>query len=119
MADKTPNSQARVRHDLIWVITVTLVCSTLWVLVDAFDELYERTRAWEKWELDEVFPSIFVLALCLIWFLYRRWRDADAVSERKQAEEALRQEKEKSESLLLNVLPRPIANRLKQGAGTR
>ena len=40
------------------------------------------------------------------------------ITERKQAEEALRQEKEKSESLLLNILPRPIANQLKQGPGT-
>ncbi|HAA29261.1 MAG TPA: hypothetical protein DCE56_18110 [Cyanobacteria bacterium UBA8553] len=36
------------------------------------------------------------------------------ITERKQAEEALRIEQEKSERLLLNILPKLIANRLKQ-----
>jgi adenylate cyclase len=40
-----------------------------------------------------------------------------AINERKKAEVALRQEKEKSESLLLNILPQPIAEQLKQTPG--
>ncbi|MFB2939375.1 adenylate/guanylate cyclase domain-containing protein [Aerosakkonemataceae cyanobacterium BLCC-F154] len=36
------------------------------------------------------------------------------ISDRKQAEAELRLEKERSEQLLLNILPEPIANRLKQ-----
>lgn len=36
------------------------------------------------------------------------------ITDRKQAEEALRLEQDKSERLLLNILPRLIANRLKQ-----
>ncbi len=36
------------------------------------------------------------------------------ITKRKQAEEALRIEQEKSERLLLNILPQPIAERLKQ-----
>jgi class 3 adenylate cyclase len=36
------------------------------------------------------------------------------ITARKQAEEALRIEQEKSELLLLNILPKPIADRLKQ-----
>lgn len=36
------------------------------------------------------------------------------ITERKKAEEALRTEQEKSERLLLNILPKLIANRLKQ-----
>ena len=39
------------------------------------------------------------------------------ITERKQAEEALHAEKEKSESLLLNILPFPIAQRLKEEQG--
>ncbi len=39
------------------------------------------------------------------------------ISDRKKAEEALRLEQEKSEQLLLNVLPEPIANQLKQNPG--
>ncbi len=37
------------------------------------------------------------------------------ISDRKQAEKALRTEREKSERLLLNILPKPIAERLKDG----
>jgi PAS domain S-box-containing protein len=36
------------------------------------------------------------------------------ITARKQAEEALRIEREKAEDLLLNILPKPIADRLKQ-----
>lgn len=36
------------------------------------------------------------------------------ISDRKKAEEALRLEQQKSEQLLLNILPEPIANQLKQ-----
>ncbi|HEY9666668.1 MAG TPA: adenylate/guanylate cyclase domain-containing protein, partial [Coleofasciculaceae cyanobacterium] len=39
------------------------------------------------------------------------------ISDRKKAEEALRLEQEKSERLLLNILPEPIANQLKQNPG--
>ncbi|NJO43584.1 MAG: PAS domain S-box protein [Cyanobacteria bacterium CRU_2_1] len=38
--------------------------------------------------------------------------------QRKRAEVALRQEQERTESLLRNILPEPIADRLKQGEGT-
>jgi PAS domain S-box-containing protein len=37
------------------------------------------------------------------------------ITERKIAEEALQAEREKSEKLLLNILPQPIAEKLKQG----
>jgi urea ABC transporter urea binding protein len=36
------------------------------------------------------------------------------ISDRKMAEEALRREQQKSDQLLLNILPEPIANQLKQ-----
>jgi adenylate cyclase len=39
----------------------------------------------------------------------------DEIAQRKQAEEILRTEQEKSERLLLNILPEMIADRLKQG----
>lgn len=39
------------------------------------------------------------------------------ITERKQAEEAIRLEKEKSEQLLLNILPGAIADRLKEDRG--
>jgi class 3 adenylate cyclase len=43
---------------------------------------------------------------------------AGVVAEREQARLALQEEKEKSEQLLLNILPLPIATRLKQGRST-
>jgi class 3 adenylate cyclase len=53
----------------------------------------------------------------IIAFIQTFYQVYHAITERKQAEAALRLEKEKSESLLLNILPKTIAEQLKKQPG--
>lgn len=65
--------------------------------------------------------SVFPVEVHAMGFIYRGQPHMMSVirdiTERKQAEEALHAEKEKSERLLLNILPSAIAHRLKEDQG--
>jgi PAS domain S-box-containing protein len=70
---------------------------------------HEQTGNARKWSLEE---ENFASYLAYMASLAMEARD------RKQAQEALRLEREKAERLLLNILPEPIAQRLKQEQGS-
>ena len=61
-----------------------------------------RPIAPEKQRLDSTYAAVII----------------EDITERKQIEQALHNEREKSEQLLLNVLPKPIAERLKDNTQT-
>ena len=45
------------------------------ISIDFIEVIFEATRAYEDWELDEVLAAIPPLVLVAAWFSYRRWRE--------------------------------------------
>ena len=59
--------------------------------LDAFEWLYQFSRAHEDWELDEVVSASLTLVVALAWFSFRRWREARReTAAREKAEANLR-----------------------------
>jgi two-component system, NarL family, sensor histidine kinase UhpB len=76
------------RRDLIIVALITLATGGLAILFEISERVYAATRRWESLQLDEVPPMLFALALCLAWFAWRRYREANAAVEVRRAIEA-------------------------------
>ncbi len=77
-----------VKKDLVLVAAVTLIFLGLCIQFDLYERMTEYTRFFEKYEFDEFFPIILVLAICLTWYSFRRARElARDITERKRAEE--------------------------------
>ncbi len=66
----------RVFLDLLIVLIITIVGAIMLAEIDAFERVFDFTRDHEELELDELLLCIPVLAICLSWFSYRRWRDS-------------------------------------------
>lgn len=75
------------RSDLAIVIFVVLVAAVLFTQVELNEWLFARTRAWEPMQLDELPAVLVVLATCLSWFAWRRYREARAELGKRQAAE--------------------------------
>lgn len=69
-------AKRRTAQDAVLAVIAVFVLFAIFAYVDAFDLLYETTRAHEDWELDEAVLLVFALPLPLAWFAFRRWRDA-------------------------------------------
>src|SRR5215831_8396073 len=86
----TRPSRFRTRRDALVVAGVTLA---VFFAASAFD-LQERiaglTGPLERFQADELVPTLLTLAVALVWFAWRRWRHAaDELALRLAAEEAL------------------------------
>jgi signal transduction histidine kinase len=78
------------RADLAIVVLVVLVAAGLFAQVELNEWLFARTRKWEALQVDEAPAVLLVLATCLIWFAWRRYREARAeLLKRHAAEERL------------------------------
>ena len=76
------------RRDLAVVALVTLCVGALSVYVELSEAMFAVTRRWEVLQLDELPMTLLALTLCLVWFAWRRFRDARAQLGRRQAAEA-------------------------------
>ncbi|MGF6753659.1 histidine kinase [Paraburkholderia sp. GAS42] len=82
--DPLPPSAARngasphstVRRDLACVALITAVAAALCAIFDFGELFYRWTRSAERFQLDELPPTLFVLASGLAWFAWRRYRES-------------------------------------------
>jgi signal transduction histidine kinase len=74
--------------DLVIIALVVLAAAVLFTQVELNEWLFVRTRAWEPLQIDELPAVLVVLATCLSWFAWRRYREARAELMKRQAAEA-------------------------------
>lgn len=75
------------RGDLVIVAFVVLVAAVLFTRVELNEWLFAWTRQWEALQIDEAPAVLVVLATCLSWFAWRRYREARAELMKRQAAE--------------------------------
>ena len=67
-------SSYRIRNDLVVVVLFTVIGTFLVMMVDLFENIYEISRPFEKFELDGlIFGLPLFAAIGLAWFAYRRF----------------------------------------------
>lgn len=85
-AQDTKNAERRapVWRDLACVFGVTIVAGALFARFDFSEFAYHWTRSAERFQLDELPPTLVVLALGLAWFAWRRYREAQSEVQRRR-----------------------------------
>jgi two-component system, NarL family, sensor histidine kinase UhpB len=77
-------------RDIAIVLAITLACAVLAALFELNEFLFEHTRRWEHFQLDEWPVALLVLAVCLGWLSRRRYQQALVqLRARQMAEEKL------------------------------
>jgi two-component system, NarL family, sensor histidine kinase UhpB len=76
------------RRDALIVLALTVGAAVLSVHFDLSEKLHRWTAPWERFQLDEIPGVLWVLALGLIWFAVRRYREAGRDLMRRRAAEA-------------------------------
>ena len=95
---------SRTSRDLIVSVVVGVGLVVVFASVELVETLFELTREYEDYDLDDVIASIPALTIVLAWFAVRRWREVGRLNARlaKQArelEEALKQRRAIEEQL--------------------
>lgn len=112
---RTVSSQPVLERRSLWrdlggVVLVVLFAGWLCIYFEVSELLFARTRRWEALQVDELPAVLFVLAASLVWFAWRRFREARAELTKRQAAEA------RLEALLLEN--RRLAQQYLQGQET-
>jgi len=65
----------------LYTISAIVVCSFIvFCVVDTFELLYEASRKFEAFQVDEIIPTLIVSSICFIAFSFRRWKEAKYLS---------------------------------------
>jgi two-component system, NarL family, sensor histidine kinase UhpB len=81
-------TQLSARRDVMIVIIVTVASAYLAGHFELNERVFSLTRGYEHMQLDEWPIVVFVLALCLMWMSWRRYRHAAAELHARQLAEA-------------------------------
>jgi two-component system, NarL family, sensor histidine kinase UhpB len=76
--------RAPVWRDLACVAGLTAIAGALCAHFDFSEYAYRLTRSAERFQLDELPPTLVVLALGLAWFAWRRYREAQSEVQRRR-----------------------------------
>ncbi len=71
-------------RDLACVIANTLVAAALFARFDFSEYAFRLTRSAERFQLDELPPTLVVLAIGFAWFAWRRYREAQSEVRRRR-----------------------------------
>ena len=97
---------SRTGKDLVVSVAAGAAIVAVFASFDLVESLFELTREYEDWDLDEIIACIPALAIVATWFSLRRWREvselnrtlnrqaielADALEQRRAMEEQLRE----------------------------
>lgn len=83
----SPAIQLSPWRDVALAGVVTLGCAALAAYFELSEAIFQYTRRWEHYQLDEWPVAAFVLALCFVWISWRRYRQALAQLEARRAAE--------------------------------
>ena len=75
-ASARPNARMRAWRDFAVVVLLTVAAVILCVRLNVSEALLSWTSPRERFQLDEIPAVLLVLAVCLIWFSARRYREA-------------------------------------------
>ncbi|WP_159839158.1 sensor histidine kinase [Burkholderia sp. 8Y] len=83
-AHSTHAPRSTVARDLVCVLAVTLIAGAIFARFDFSEFTYRWTRSVERFQLDELPATLFVLALGFAWFAWRRYREAQCEVRRRR-----------------------------------
>lgn len=83
----SPAVQLSAWRDVALAVLITLGCAALAAYFELSEAIFQYTRRWEHFQLDEWPVAAFVLALCFAWISWRRYRQALIQLEARRAAE--------------------------------
>lgn len=75
-------------QDVLIVVAATALMGWVCTSFEVSERIFAATRNWEFLQLDEIPAVLLVMALCLMWFAWRRYREASVELDRRRATEA-------------------------------
>jgi glucose-6-phosphate-specific signal transduction histidine kinase len=102
----TPASRLGAGGDAMVVTAVTVLAFVAASHFDLQEQIASLTRPLERFQADELPPTLFALAVALVWFAWRRWHQATRELDRRLAAEreladALAENRQLSQKYLL------------------